>query len=277
MSLLLALTFGQQLGFSATPILTLFGVSAIVLVIFLAIEWKTNQPMIDLQLFRKKLISVNLLKAVLVFVAVTGGIFLMPFYLENIKGYDTRQVGLLLAVVPVMLGIAAPISGSLSDRFGTQIIATIGLAMMVLGMYLLTSLDENTTTIGYILRFVPIGIGSGIFQSPNNSAIMGSAPPSQLGVVSGLLSISRVLGQTIGFAVMGALWASSAAFHAGVRLEGGVTSAPISAQIAGLHDTFIIMTILMSLALALSLWSVAWERQGVKPVVHRSATDSAVE
>jgi MFS family permease len=185
----------------------------------------------------------------------------MPFFLENVLGLDTRQVGLLLAVVPVAMGVVAPLSGSLSDRFGTRPITVIGLFVLLTGYYSLSTLDTGTTTLEYLLRFMPIGIGMGVFQSPNNSAIMGTAPRQRLGIVSGMLAVTRSLGQTTGIAVLGAVWASRVFYYAGDTPAGGATSAPAFAQVAGLHDTFLGIMGIMSLALGLAIWGLLYERK----------------
>jgi len=195
------------------------------------------------------------------FVAIAGVFILLPFYLEDVLHYNTQQVGLLLAVVPVGLGIFAPLSGALSDRFGARPITVLGLLTLLVGYVALIGLSTETTTWGYILRLIPIGIGMGIFQSPNNSAIMGSVPRERLGVASGLLSITRTLGQTIGIALLGALWASRVIVHAGGFLAAGPTTAPGSAQVAGLQDTFVLVMILILLGLALSVWGLVQERR----------------
>lgn len=262
--LLLALTIGQDSGFLAPLVLVLFGTWLVFMAIFVVIELKTQQPMVNLKLFANGLLSVNLVTAIITFVSVAGTIFLMPFYLENVLGHSPRTVGLLLAITPIALGIAAPIAGLLSDRFGPRPITVAGLLVLVVGFAGLITLDEHTTMVGYILRFLVIGTGMGIFQSPNNSAIMGSAPRSQLGVVSGLLAISRVLGQTIGVAVIGSIWASSVFAHIGKRLVGGATAAPPLAMVAGMHDTFFLLPILMSVGLLLGIWSLVQERAGQK-------------
>jgi MFS family permease len=125
-----------------------------------------------------------------------------------------------------------------------------------------STLTSETTTLGYLLRFLPVGIGLGAFQSPNNSAIMGTAPRERLGVASGLLSITRTLGQTTGIAVLGALWASRVASYAGGTVHGGSTDAPAAAQVAGLHDVFSVIIVLIASALALSIWAFLQERRG---------------
>ncbi|MBI1877052.1 MAG: MFS transporter [Chloroflexi bacterium] len=261
LSLLLALTLGQQMGFGQTPILLLWAGWLVFLVLFIVIELKTSQPMINLRLFQNILLSINLITGFLTFVAVAGVFILMPFYLENMLGYSTRQVGYMMAIVPIALGIAAPIAGSLSDRLGTRPITIVGLLALAIGYYGASMLTAQTGVLGYVLRLLPIGIGMGIFQSPNNSAILGSAPRNQIGVVSGLLSTARTLGQTTGVAILGAIWASRVAAYVGSLVEGGATAAPQAAQLAGLQDTFLGVAVLMVLGLGLSVWGLVQERR----------------
>jgi hypothetical protein len=99
----------------------------------------------------------------------------------------------------------------------------------------------------------------GIFQSPNNSAVMGAALPERLGVASGLLGLSRTLGLTTGIALFGALWAGRVASALGENPVGGATAAPIPAQISGLQETFLVMMVLMVVALGLSVWGIRQE------------------
>jgi MFS family permease len=157
--------------------------------------------------------------------------------------------------------VTAPISGSLSDRFGTRPITVIGLAVLLVGFFAVSTLGENTTALGYMVRFLPIGVGVGMFQSPNNSAIMGSAPRERLGIASGMLAVTRTLGQTTGIAVLGALWASRVISYAPMASEGGATEAPSLAQVAALNDTFLVTTLLIAVALALAGWALVQERR----------------
>lgn len=260
LALLLALTLGQALGFGHPYILLLFGGWAIFLAIFIRIEWSMVQPMIELRLFRNWLLSINLVTRLMTFVAIAGTVILLPFYLQNIVGYDTRQVGLLMVVTPIGLGLISPISGILSDRFGPRLITVIGLGLLILSYYFISTLTAETLVLSYILHLLPLGISMGIFQSPNNSAVMGSAPRERLGITSGLLSISRTLGQTVGVAVIGAVWAGRTAYHAGGSFAGGVTTATTAAQMAGLQETFLGVAAFIGLAFVLSLWGWAQER-----------------
>jgi EmrB/QacA subfamily drug resistance transporter len=261
LSLLVALTLGQRSGFGDPTVLMLAGMFVLFLAAFIFIELRMEQPMIDLRLFRRSLFSVSLATGFMIFICLAGTTLLMPFYAENVLGYDPQQTGLLMATVPVALGIIAPVSGSLSDRFGSRPITVAGLVVLAIGFLAVSSLNAETTALGYVLRFLPVGLGIGIFQSPNNSAIMGAAPRDRLGIASGMLAVTRTLGQTAGIATLGALWAAQVFRFTGEVLPGGATVAPAEAQVYGLRVTFVIVSILIFAALLLSIWGLREERK----------------
>jgi EmrB/QacA subfamily drug resistance transporter len=262
LALLLALTVGQELGFGSPLILALFVIWLILFVAFIMIELRRSQPMLDLRLFRNPLFAVNVATGFITFLAIAGPGLLMPFYLQNVLGYPTRSIGLLLGVVPIGLGIMAPLAGSLSDRFGSRPITLLGLLTLFAGYCAISTLGTSTSTLGYILRFIPIGLGMGIFQSPNNSAIMGSVPRSQLGVTSSLLSITRTLGQTVGLALVGALWAARVYTYSPESTN--ATTAPVGAQVSALRETMLAMIVLIVFAVMLSIWGLWRERRGAR-------------
>ena len=260
-SFLLALTLGQRIGFSHALIILLFAIWALFFILFLLIEFRIDQPMVDMHLFQNHLFSLNLFTGFILFVCLGGTIILMPFYLQNVLGYPPRQVGLLLAVIPLAGGITSPLAGTLSDRYGTRPISTIGLMVVLIGVINLLSLDTDTESLEYIIRFLPVGLGIGIFQSPNNSAIMSAVPAEKLGIASSLLSLTRTLGQTSGIAALGAFWVSQVSVYAGSDFEWGVTRTDPAAQVAGLHDAIWVVIIFISIAIVLSLRALIQERK----------------
>ena len=260
LALLLALTVGPRLGFLDPRILGLIFICGLFLLLFVAAERRSPNPMVDLGLFRDRLFSINLATGSLTFIALSGLLLLMPFYLEGVLGHPPREVGLLMAAVPAGLGIAAPISGVFSDRLGTRPITVAGLAVLAAGFLALTGLGVDTSALSYLARFSPIGVGMGLFQSPNNSAIMGAAPRERLGVASGLLAMTRLVGQITGIAVLGALWASRTAVYAGSAWRGDPVTAPAAAQVAGLRDTSTLALALVVGALLLGAWALRGER-----------------
>jgi EmrB/QacA subfamily drug resistance transporter len=275
LALLLGLTLGQEWGFGDARVLGLFALFAVALPAFVLIELRVAQPMVDMALFRNRQFSANLATGFLVFVGLAGSLILLPFYLQNILGYPVQQAGLLLVVTPLALGISSPISGSLSDRFGTRPISVTGLAILMLGFFGLSTLDAQTGVLGYVLRSIPVGLGIGIFQSPNNSAIMGAAPRERLGVASGLLALTRSLGQTTGIATLGAVWAALTFSYAGAPVSGGATAAPAAAQMAALQNTFLIVTVLVAVALTTGL--VAWRSEARRAALRRASVVGAPE
>jgi MFS family permease len=237
LALALGLTFGPTSGWDSPVILALLVGAGMGLVIFLVVEGRLDQPMIDLSLFHDPLFSIGLLTGLMVFVVIAG-MFVLPFYLELVKGYKPQQVGLFLTVVPVALGLTAPVAGALSDHYGTRGISLIGLIIIVGACLSIASLKENTSTVGYVVRLLPWGLGAGLFQSPNNSAIMGSAPRERLGVASGLLALSRTLGQVIGLPLAGAVFASRVIAVSNLEAGLDATDAPPWAIVQGLDYAF---------------------------------------
>ena len=252
LSLLLGLTFGQTHGFGHRLTLGLLALAAIALPVFVAIERRAEHPMLDLTLFRNRLVSVNLFTGWASFAAIGGVGILLPFYLERVLGHSPAEMGLLLSSLPLGLGLAAPAAGSISDRTGPWPVILVGLATLLASYLLMMTLDTDTGAIAYLATMLPVGIGMGIFQSPNNSAIMGSVPPRRLGVTSGLLTITRITGQLSGISILGAVWASRVAAHAGVR--GEPSAAAPRAQVAGLRETMLVSAGLIAVSLAVAAW-----------------------
>jgi len=269
LSLLLALAIGQTSGFGSPLVLGLFAATAVFLPLFLLVESRVTDPMIDLSLFRDRLFSVNLVTATLSFICLAGVMLLIPFFLEGVLGYNPARVGLLMAVVPISMGVLAPLAGALSDRFGTRPMTVIGLALMLLGYVAIARMDRSESLGIYLLRFMPLGFGLGIFNAPNNSAVMGSAPQARLGVASGLLALTRILGQITGIAVLGALWATRVAAYAGQLPAAGPSAAAPAAQLSGLQDTMVVAAVVMVSALGLAAWALLIERRKRQlPVTH---------
>ncbi|HEY9602088.1 MAG TPA: MFS transporter [Allocoleopsis sp.] len=252
----LGMTEGQNRGFNSAIALTLLAVAAIGLIGFVAIETHIEQPMLELGIFRNLQFSLSLLMGLFVFISIAGLIFILPFFLELVLHYSTQQVGLLLAVSPVLGGIVAPFSGSLSDRLGSRIISLLGLVLMIIGCLLLSTVNAQLTQLGYVLRVAPFGIGLGMFQSPNNSAIMGGVSRERLGIASGLLSLTRTFGQTTGVPLLGALFAALTLSNAHLAPSADVTTAPAEALVYGVQNTLRIAAGILSVSTVLT--AIIW-------------------
>ena len=268
LSLSLALTLGQERGFDDTLILTLLAAFIVLAFIFVRVELSTESPMIQLRLFRNPLLSVSVASGFLVFAALSATFFLLPFYLEGVLGFEIGQVGLLLGAGPLVLGVVAPISGTLSDRWGIRSLTLGGLFILTAVYLAIQVLSTETTWWEYVLIAVPLGAGVGIFQSPNNSAIMGSIPREYSGVGGGLLNLTRLLGQITGIAVLGSVWASRVLAVSTAPVPGNNASAAAgTAQVEGLHFTFAIAAALIGSAGLIGLWALRRERAATTEAV----------
>lgn len=257
---IIGMTEGQNQGFTNPISLIWFFLAAISLYVFVWLENKIQQPMLDLQLLKNTRLSLSLIAAVFVFIVVAGFIFILPFFLELVLNYTPQQTGLLLAVSPILGGIIAPSSGTLSDRFGQKIICLIGLLLMIFGCLLVSGFNSQLTDLGYTLRIAPFGIGFGMFQSPNNSAILGSVSRERLGITSGFLSLSRTLGQTTGVPLLGSFFYNLTKISIPQGNSIDITSAPIEALVFGFHKTLNISAFILFLAAILIFFMDRRER-----------------
>ena len=217
--------------------------------------------MVDLSIFQSLEFSLGLGLRFLGNFVMAGAIFILPFFLKLVKQYPTEQAGLLLAIPPILIVLTAPIAGSLADRYGSRIISLMGLLLMAIGCLLLSTFDTHLNITSYVFDIVPYGIGVGMFQSPNNSTIMGAAPKNSLGIASGLLSLSRILGQTVGVPLVGAIFSFVTLTKANLNSSIDVTNAPIASLVFGTHITFLFASALLftSTIFAVGLWW--WENK----------------
>ncbi len=274
LSLTSGITLGQDLGFTSAPVLGLSVAAALLVVLFVWLEMHVRYPMLDLSLFREPQFSLNLFTGTLTFVAISGVVLLLPFYLELALKLPQIQVGLYMAIVPLVMTVLQPLSGVLSDRLGTRRVSSVGLFFVLGGYLLMTGLAAEGPPVDYVLRFLPVAVGMSLFNSPNNSAIMGSAPRNRLGVASAVLSMVRTLGQVIGVAVLGAFFYQRLAVHN----SGSVALEAATPQVitAALHDQFWLASALIAIGLIASLLIWRWEiRQGL--VAARRESEPMVE
>lgn len=238
-SLTLGLSFGTEIGWSSPLLIGLLALAVVALVAFVFVEMRVPDPIVDLSLLRNRVFASANVSLVLSFLALFAVSFLMPFYLEELRQFSTLQAGLLLTPLPLAIAVVAPLSGTLADRIGTRWLAAAGLSLACVGLILISQLGVQSSVFDIIWRLVITGVGQGLFQSPNNSALIGSAPEIRRGVASGFLATGRVIGQSLSVALAGAIFAGLGGAQAGLILV-GMQHHPLPAQqIAALQQTFV--------------------------------------
>jgi MFS family permease len=195
-------------GFSLLPeregfILVFAG--AVMLAVFIARELRISYPLWDIRVFSKNRVFLFSNMAALVNYAATFAVmFFLSLYLQYIWGYSPQQAGTLLVVQPVVMALVSPAAGRLSDRIEPGKIASAGMAITALALILLTFTGSDTPLQMIAGILVILGIGLGLFSSPNTNAVMGSVDRSSYGVASGTLGTMRLTGQmlSMGIAMM---------------------------------------------------------------------------
>ena len=252
-ALLLAFSDGQEWGWTSPVIIGLLVGFIVLGAAFLLTERRAIQPMVDLALFRIRPFTAGLASVVVAFAGLFTATFLLPFLLEQGRGFSPIEAGLLLTPVPITMAIVAPLSGMASDRFGPRVLASSGMVVMVLGLLSLTQLAVDFSLPDLIWRLVLLGVGQGLFMSPNSSAVLGSVPRPRVGTASGTLAQMRVNGQAVGIALSGAIVATRLPIHLS-DLGGPATAAVRSAALAGaIHDAFVVAAVVCSLGIVTSL------------------------
>ncbi|HEY6728615.1 MAG TPA: MFS transporter [Polyangiaceae bacterium] len=203
---LLAITLGPHAAEPSVLLVTALLASLVGMFAFVKAQRTARSPLVDPELFSRAEVSVSVLTGSMVFLASSGLVLLVPFFLQDLQGRPPAAAGLLMAVPPLVMGLTSPLAGWLSDRVGTRPLATLGLGVLAVGYLLVSGLRLDTPAWEYLLRIACLGLGMGLFQSPNNSAVLGAVPRQQLATASGLLSLSRLLGQATGVALVGAAW-----------------------------------------------------------------------
>ena len=225
-----SINLGQVKGYT-NPIIILCAVIACILfTMFIKLEKSIESPLLDINIFKNKLFSLSIFCAFTSFVAIGSINIILPFYLQDVLRLSPSMAGIIMTVSPLVLAIVAPISGHLSDKLGAEKISFVGVATLSIGLFLLTILGENTA-LGLVAILVGImALGSGMFQSPNNSLIMSSVEKTKLGVAGSVNALVRNLGIITGIALSTSLLYNRMSSKIGY---------PVASYVDGRGDVFI--------------------------------------
>jgi len=209
---LFALTYGlieaNSYGWTSLRILSLFGVAAVALAAFVAVELRQRLPMLDLSLFRNPTFAGANATMMLVALAMFGVFFFVSLFTQNILGYSPTQAGATFLPMTLLIVLIAPAAGRLSDRIGSRWLLGSGMTLLACALLIFSRLDQTSTFWTILPGALVGGVGMGLTMSPATAAAMGSVPVDKAGVGSAVLNSMRQLGGSLGLAVMGAIVAS---------------------------------------------------------------------
>lgn len=237
--LLLILNQGADEGWTSLHILSLTATALASLLFFLIVESNIEKPMVDLSLFKNTTFTVSNLVGFLSFVAMYGGLFLLPFYLRNIQGFTSIKAGISMLPLTLSMIVLAPLGGRLASRYGSRIPASLGMAIMTGALFSFRLLDDRTSYFNIASGLVVMGIGLALTMSPLSNGVMGTLPKEKLGAGSGVFNLFKNVGGSVGVAVMGTLLDTRQLVHAadyGNYLTAGSLSA--NQTLAMLQNSF---------------------------------------
>jgi len=195
-------------GFSKLPSVQgwIFGsVGVVMAVVFLLFEKNLTNPVFDVRLIiRNRVFAFSGMAALINYSATSATGFFISLYLQYLKGFDARTAGMIMIAQPIAMTLLSPVAGRLSDKRNPGVIASAGMGLTAAGLILLCFLKETTPTYLIVLLLIMMGIGFGLFSSPNSNAIMSSVEKKHLGVASGVVGTMRMVGQmmSMGIAMM---------------------------------------------------------------------------
>jgi EmrB/QacA subfamily drug resistance transporter len=257
-ALLFALTLGIQLSWISLPILSLFVLFVVMVAVFLIRERRVASPVLDLSLFKNRVYNFSVVAAMLQSLAMLAVNFLIVFYFQGVRGYSPLTAALFLIPLSIMSAVTGPLSGLLADRIGARIPATVGLLLQAAGLVWFVLRLSPTTPYGSIaVGLVLVGLGGGLFWSPNTSAAMNGAPRHRLGIASATLATLRQTGMVTSFALALAVAAGSLPRDAMMQLFVGTNitlgSQSMQAFIVGIRSAFLVSIAVCLLAAGFSL------------------------
>lgn len=222
---------------------------------FVLWELRAAAPMLEMRLFRSRVFSLAIVTRLLGFMAITPTRFLMPIYLISLRGLEEGAAGGILFLSSLGMGLSGQLAGRLSDRFGPRLFTAVGFVVLVgtsLPIAFMTA--ESSLPLLMALLFVN-GLSIGVWNVPNNSVIMGSVPPSKLGVVGAFTNLTRNVGNVAGQAIASAIVVAIMASHGfDIPLSQIAGSAGAGeAFLAGWRASYLIVTAWGVAALALAL------------------------
>jgi MFS family permease len=188
------------------------------LVLFVIRQVRYDYPLIDPALYGNRAFMAGQIAGTLAMISLLSLTFLMPFYWQGLRGLSAQYAGVLMLPLPLGIMVLSPLSGRASDAYGVRGVATLGLLLVALSLWLMSQVTADTAIPDVLWRYTILGVGLGLFFAPNNNGIMSSVPGAHRGVASGLIALFRFTGQSLGIAVGGTVFLHSAAAVAGKGL-----------------------------------------------------------
>ena len=207
-TLLLAISEGHVWGWTSIKIIVLGLITLVFGTLFYIRDNNIDYPMINFKLFEIREFTFGNLAVMTSYMSMFTNSVLLPFYLQEVLHYSAMKTGLIVLSYAVILSITAPLAGRYSGKHGSRYITLCGAATYIIALSAFICFHETTPIQAIIIVSGIMGIANGLFQSPSNTAILSSVPKSNIGIASGILALSRNVGNILGVALTLSLFAN---------------------------------------------------------------------
>lgn len=232
--------------------------------LFVAVESRSQSPLIPLAAYRDRVLGAGLATSALVATVMMATLVVGPFYLSRALGLDAAGVGLAMSIGPLVAALTGVPAGRLVDRYSADRMTGAGLVGIAVGALSLAAVPAWLGIAGYVVPIVVVTAGYALFQTANNTAVMRDVGADRRGVVSGVLNLSRNLGLITGASAMGAVFALSSG-------AADVTTASTEAVSTGMRTTFVLASALIAVAMVIALAARGARASGVAAVQNMRA------
>jgi EmrB/QacA subfamily drug resistance transporter len=205
-SLVLALVEGNSWGWGSPEIIGLLALAALALPAFAFVENRVKAPMVQFDLLSDRNFLAAVCVAMIISFGMLGVFFFLALYMQDILGYSPLEAGVRFLPSTLMIVGVAPVAGRLSDRFGPRWLIAIGLVIVAASLFSFSRIAVDSTYLDLLPGFMLLGIGIAMTMSPMTSAAMNAVPVQKAGIASGVLSMFRMVGGSLGVAVTGAIF-----------------------------------------------------------------------
>ncbi len=195
------------LDYGRTTIYLVITVALVIL--FLKRQWRSEQPLLDPVLLKNRIFMLSSGAGFFSYMGIIGLSFMLPFFLEKSVGMSPLQTGKVLMAIPATTVFISPLAGYLSDKLGQRPISTVGLFVSTISMLFMSTLTNDSSTLRLVANLIGLGLGLGLFGSPNNSALMGSVDHKNRGSAGGILATVRNLGMVSGISIVSLVFNSA--------------------------------------------------------------------
>jgi DHA2 family methylenomycin A resistance protein-like MFS transporter len=234
---------GPKWGFTTWPILVCFALFVISLYAFLLVEYRSASPLVPLSIFRRSAFSAGLADATLMTFGMYGLLFVLPLFLQAVKGDSATRAGIELLPMSATFFLVSLVAGGAANTRGPRVLISIGMSLTGAGLLMLAWMDASGAYLRMVVALFAIGIGLGLITGPISMVAVANAPAARSGMSSGLVNVGRMVGATLGVAFLGLIY--------GPRIEEAAKEAP--QFLAGMKKTFLIGAVAQFLGAVIAL------------------------